>query len=170
MTTTSSSSHGRGNDGPEPARPHPRWQDLGVVRITLPAAPAAPSGPPEPAEPDAGPPRPRRVVRGPSPDPDRYAYVAPLVARVCAVPMLAVGGLYTLGSGMATDPCSAHGCQALDQALIMGACLFVAGLVALLTSWALPRHLRTARELTALAAPVLALISLLIYFNLPAAT
>jgi hypothetical protein len=96
--------------------------------------------------------------------------VPPVIGTLIAGPMLAVGGLYALGSGMATDSCTPGGCQALNLSLVLGACLVAFGLVALLTSWAVPRHLVGARAAAAAVACFLALCALAVYFHLPAAT
>jgi hypothetical protein len=171
--TTNSAAHSRPYDDsdsgrPQPPQPRPRrdWQDLPIGRLSVPAGRAGSADPPA-AAPRT---RPAPVRRGPSPDPERYAHVPPLVATLVAGPMLAVGGLYALGSGMATDTCTSGGCQALNGSLVLGACLVAIALLALLTSWALPRHLLGARVGAAALAPFLALCALGVYFNLPAAT
>lgn len=106
------------------------------------------------------------------PDHDRYAFVAPLIATVLGGPVIAFCGMIAMISPMATDSCTAKGCQELTTMLLVAPVVLLLAAMALGLSWLLPWRLRhrTARVAASVAAPLLAATTLLIYFNLPAAT
>lgn len=119
-----------------------------------------------------GPPPPPYGVRPADPERDRHAFVAPMIASVLAAPVIVVGGMFTMISPMATDSCTAHGCQALYRMLLLAPCLLVLAAGALGASWAVPwrRRHRAKRIALAALAPLLALAAAMIYLHLPAAT
>ncbi|MFF6959114.1 hypothetical protein [Streptomyces sp. NPDC008317] len=111
------------------------------------------------------------VPRFRPPDHDSHAYVAPLIATVLGGPVIAFCGLIAMFSPMATDSCTPNGCQALTTMLLVAPAVLLLAVVALVVSWALPWRLRhrTTRAVASLAAPLLAVTTLLIYIHLPAA-
>lgn len=111
------------------------------------------------------------TVRAWDPERDRRAFVAPLIATVVSAPLMVLDAVCVLFSPMATDSCTAHGCRELDRALLAAPCVLLLAWAALGLSWALPWRLRyrAARVAPAVAAPLLAAATLLIYLHLPAA-
>jgi hypothetical protein len=107
----------------------------------------------------------------PEPDRDRHAYVAPLIATLLGGPLMLIGLLVACASPMATDPCTPGGCHDLNRMLLIIPCVLGLGLVALVLAWVLPWRLdmRAYRCVAAVAAPLLALTTLLLYLDLPAA-
>jgi len=110
------------------------------------------------------------TVRLWDPERDRRAFVAPLIATVVSAPLVLIDAVCVMFSPMATDSCTVHGCQALDRALLAAPCVLLLSWAALGVSWALPWRLRyrAVRVVPAVAAPLLALATLLIYLHLPA--
>lgn len=160
-----------------PARPH-EWQHGDGSRPDLSAPPRPYAVPALPAAghpadrfgpPMAWPPRPYPRVRPPGYD--RYAFVAPLIATLLGAPLIAFDAIIALFSPMATDSCTAHGCQALDRMLLLAPVVLALAAASLGVCWLLPwrvRH-RVPRIAAALAAPLLAVTTILIYTHLPAA-
>jgi hypothetical protein len=104
------------------------------------------------------------------PDRDPRAFVPPLVATVLTAPVIAVDAVITMVAPMATDSCPSDGCATLDHALVAAVGTLFLAVMTLAASWLLPwrRRFRARRVVFAVAAPLFAAVTALIYLHLPA--